>query len=150
MFTMQINNCLKDIKGSKENFGGVSIIAIRDLFQLPPVFDGHIFNDIQNSDYSVLVPNLWQRYFRMYELQEIMRQRESRAFAKILNRLREGKHTEADIVKIKERCVGEVNCPKEAPQLFTQNDMVDDYIDKVYHAATENIYYHSTRQCNRS
>jgi hypothetical protein len=33
MFTMQINNCLKDIKGSKENFGGVSIIAIDDLFQ---------------------------------------------------------------------------------------------------------------------
>jgi hypothetical protein len=140
MFTVQINNRLKDIKGSKEYFGGVSIIAIGDLFQLPPVFDGHIFNDIQNSDYSVLVPNLWQKYFRMYELQEIMRQRESRAFAEILNRLREGKRTEADIVKIKERCLDEISCPKEAPRLFTQNDMVDDYNDKVYHAATGNKY----------
>lgn len=50
IFTVQINNRLKDIKGSKEDFGGVSIIGIGDLFQLPPVFDGHIFNDIQNSD----------------------------------------------------------------------------------------------------
>ena len=37
MFNVQINNRLKDIKGSKENFGGVSIIAIGDLFQLEPV-----------------------------------------------------------------------------------------------------------------
>ena len=50
MFTAQINNRLKDIKGSKEDFGGVSIIAIGDLFQLQPVFDGYVFNDIQNSD----------------------------------------------------------------------------------------------------
>ena len=54
MFTVQINNRLKDIKGSKEDFGGVSIIAIGDLFQLQPVFDSYIFNDIQNSEYSIL------------------------------------------------------------------------------------------------
>ena len=36
MFTVQINNRLKDIKGSKDDFGGVSIIAIGDLFQLQP------------------------------------------------------------------------------------------------------------------
>ena len=37
MFNVQINNQLKDIKGSKADFGGVSIIAIGDLFQLKPV-----------------------------------------------------------------------------------------------------------------
>ena len=37
MFTVQINNRLKDIKGSKDDFGGVSIIAVGDLFQLQPV-----------------------------------------------------------------------------------------------------------------
>jgi ATP-dependent exoDNAse (exonuclease V) alpha subunit len=76
MFTVQINNRLKDIKGSKEDFGGVNIIAIGDLFQLQPVFDGYVFNDIQDSEYSILSPNLWKKYFRMYELKEIMRQRE--------------------------------------------------------------------------
>ena len=54
----------------------------------------------------------------MYELQEIMRQRESKIFAEILNRLREGKHTELDTSKIKERCVDDKSCPKEAPRLF--------------------------------
>ena len=34
MFNVQINYRLKDIKGSKEAFGGVSIIALGDLFQL--------------------------------------------------------------------------------------------------------------------
>ena len=33
MFTIQLNNRLKDLKGSKDD-GGVSIITIGDLFQL--------------------------------------------------------------------------------------------------------------------
>ena len=39
----------------------------------------------------------------MFELDEIMRQRESKQFAEILNRLREGQHTDNDMSKIKER-----------------------------------------------
>ena len=30
------------MKGSKDDFGGISIIAIGDLFQLQPVMDGYI------------------------------------------------------------------------------------------------------------
>ena len=61
MFNVQINNRLKDIKGSKDDFGGVSIIAICDLFQLKPVMDGLIFKDFDNSEYGVLTPNLWEK-----------------------------------------------------------------------------------------
>ena len=43
MFNVQINNRLKDIKGSKNDFGGVSVIAIGDLFQLQPVMEAYIF-----------------------------------------------------------------------------------------------------------
>jgi hypothetical protein len=43
MFTVQLNNRLKDLKGSKDDFGGISIITIGDLFQLKPVMDGYIF-----------------------------------------------------------------------------------------------------------
>ena len=140
MFTVQINNRLKDIKGSKEDFGGVSIIGIGDLFQLPPVFDGYIFNDIQNSEYSILVPNLWKKYFKMFELDEIMRQRESKMFAEILSRLKEGKQTKDNIMKIKERCTDDENCPREASRLFIQNAMVDDYNQTVYQTSTGNKY----------
>ena len=77
----------------------------------------------------------------MYELQEIMRQRESKIFAEILNQLREGKHTKLDITKIKERCVDDKSCPKEAPRLFIKNSMVDKYNADVYDASAGNKFF---------
>ena len=63
----------------------------------------------------------------MFELKEIMRQRESKVFAEILNRLREGKHTN-DILKLKEREIKE-NSPQdpiEVFHLFIQNRNVNE------------------------
>ena len=48
MLSTQINNRLKDLKECALPFGGVSIIAIGDLFQLPPVMDRYIFKDYDN------------------------------------------------------------------------------------------------------
>ena len=88
------NNRLNNLKGSKDDFGGVSIITLGDLSQLKLVMDGYVFTDIQClNSYNILVPNLWRKYFKMFELDEIMRQRESKMFAEIINRLREGNHT---------------------------------------------------------
>ena len=50
---------------------------------------------------------MWQDNFNMFELQEIIRQKESKYYAQILNRLREGKHTNEDIMKLKERLIVE-------------------------------------------
>ena len=47
--------------------------------------------------------NLWQQYFQMFELSEVMRQREDKEFAEMLNRIREGKHTDADIEVLNQR-----------------------------------------------
>ena len=58
MFQIQLNNRLKDIKGCREDFGGVSIIAIGDLFQLEPVMDGYIFKDLRDLHHTVLTPSL--------------------------------------------------------------------------------------------
>ena len=108
MFTVQLNNRLKDLKGSKDDFGGVSIITLGDLFQLKPVMDSYVFTDVQClNSYNIHVPNLWRKHFKMFELDEIMHQRESKMFAEILNRLREGNHTPSDLQKLKERCVEE-------------------------------------------
>ena len=56
----------------------------------------------------------------MFELQEIMRQRESKVFAETLNRLREGKYTEDDILKLKGRLIkeGSKEDPMDVPTLF--------------------------------
>ena len=64
MFAIQVNNRLKDIKGCREDFGGVSIIAIGDLFQLQPVMGSYIFKDLKNLDYAVLAPSLWHQHFK--------------------------------------------------------------------------------------
>ena len=95
--------------------------------------DGYIFKEINSSDCSILAPNLWNKHFRMFEIDEIMRQRESKLFTEILNRLREGQHTKNDILKIKEKCVEDESvCPQEAPRLFFQNALVDQYNSKAH------------------
>ena len=145
MLNVQINNRLKDIKGSKEIFGGISIIASGDLFQLEPVMDSYVFKDMKNSDYGSLAPNLWQEHFTMFELDEIMRQRESREFAQILNSLREGNHTQDDIAKLKERCISEhcMNYPIDVPHLFIQNSKVDEFDIRVHREAAGDKYHQS-------
>ena len=100
--------------------------------------DRYIFKNPENSEYAVLAPNKWQDKFNMFELKEIMRQRESKLFAEILNRLREGKHTNADIMKLKERLIVEdtIQDPMDVPHLFIQNQKVNDFNEKVHNAAT--------------
>jgi len=134
MFNVQIDNRLKDIKGSPLPFGGVSIIAIGDLFQLQPVMDDYIFKYMDNLEYSILAPNLWQELFKMFELHEIMRQKESKQFAELLNRLREGKHIPDDIVKLKQRILkaNSSSYPIKAPHLFIQNAKVNDFNERVH------------------
>ena len=57
----QVNLRLQEITGLKEiDFGGIHVIVFGDLFQLKPVMDGWIFNDL-NSDYGSLATNLWKK-----------------------------------------------------------------------------------------
>ena len=100
--------------------------------------DKYIFKNVDNSEYAILAPNKWQDYFTMFELQEIMRQRESKVFAEILNRLREGNHTKDDILKLKERLIKEnsIEEPMDLPHLFIQNQKVNEFNKKVHNAAS--------------
>ncbi|XP_044182737.1 ATP-dependent DNA helicase PIF1-like [Acropora millepora] len=136
MLIVQIYNRLKDIKGSSLPFGGVSILAIVDLFQLQPVMDGYIFKNMDNDEYSVLAPNVWQELFKRFELKQIMRQRESKDFAELLNRLREGNHTNQDIQKLKQIIVSITNheYPKDAPHVLIQNAKVNDFNARAHNA----------------
>ena len=84
MFTF-LNARLQQIMGKKELFGGISLITVGDLFQLKPVFDKWIF---ENSviGYSALASNIGTENFTLFELTEIMRQKDDREFAELLNR----------------------------------------------------------------
>lgn len=67
-------------------FGGVSVIAVGDFYQLPPVKqrkDERLYRD--NALYPI---DYWVDHFKVVELDEIMRQREDIPFASALNSLR--------------------------------------------------------------
>ena len=70
--------------------------------------DGYVFRDLENFYYAVVAPNLWQQHFTMFEVNEIMGQRESKFFAELPNRL------------------------------FIQNAKVDEFNERVHNAAIGN------------
>ena len=92
---------LQQIMGTNEPFGGISLVTVGDLFQLKPVFDKWIFENSQ-SGYDEFAANIWTEYLTLFELTE-MRQKDDKEFAQLLNRLREGKHSEDDIAILKQR-----------------------------------------------
>ena len=64
MVNDQKDNGLKDIKGRKEAFGGASIIAPGDLFQLDPVMDGYVFKDMKSSEYELSPPTCCRNFLQ--------------------------------------------------------------------------------------
>ena len=130
-----INRRLQQIMGSSDMFGGLSVIAVGDLFQLKPVFDGWIFKDLAN-EYSALALNIWKDHFAMFELDQVMRQKDNAEFANILNRLRIGQQTEMDIRVLKERLINKdisaASYPLSLPHIFTKNEDVRAHNNKVH------------------
>ena len=117
-----INQRLQELTGSRVPFGGVSIIAVGDLYQLKPVSGDWIFNDL-TRDATSLASNLWKEHFHIFELTEIMRQKDDMEFAELLNRLRQNSLTDEDWVKLR-KCEKK-NCDPDyqlnAPHLFAEN-----------------------------
>jgi hypothetical protein len=85
---------------------------------------------------AALATNLWQNYFQMFELSEVMRQREDKEFTEILNRIREGHHTEADIEVLKKRILNispqHPDFPISLTHLFSTNMAVDQHNHDVF------------------
>lgn len=65
-----------------------------------------------------MAPNLRVDNFLLFELDEIMRQKDDVLFAQILNRLREGQHNVDDVQILSRRIVEENEITKNVPHLF--------------------------------
>jgi len=64
--------------------------------------DSWIFSCSVHTDrISSLAGNVWVDMFQFFELVIIMRQKDDQDFALLLNRLREGKHTDEDLSILK-------------------------------------------------
>ncbi|KAK0133509.1 ATP-dependent DNA helicase PIF7 [Merluccius polli] len=73
----------QQIKGNRKPFGGMSVLAVGDFYQLPPLGRAKPLCVYEENEFD-----LWKDYFTMVNLTEIMRQKDDRAFAELLNRLR--------------------------------------------------------------
>ena len=133
MLFKQIDTRLQQIKKNTHPFGNIHMILVGDLFQLEPVSYTWIFKNL-NPAYGPLATNLWNSYFTMYELTEIMRQKEDKSYAELLNRLREGNQTENDIKTLKNRIISETDFdyPYDATHMFSTNAEVDAFNEIVY------------------
>ena len=97
---LEIHRRLQQIKGVSDDaiFGGVSILAVGDLYQLPPVYQAPLFSTVSDC-YAQLcgAGSLWVDHFVMIELTKIMRQRGDSAFSELLCRVRTNSCTSDDI-----------------------------------------------------
>ena len=119
---------LKQLTGTNKTFGGISIIAVGDLYQLQPVGDSWIFNDLLYGS-QILAANLWKDHFSMFEMTQIMRQQDDMFFANLLNRLRTNELTEVDKVEIEKHHIslGQEDYRRNIPHLFVENKFVDSF-----------------------
>ena len=122
-----IDTRLQQLTGTKAAFGGLSVIAVGDLYQLKPVSDFLICLDLKEGA-SSLARNLKKEFFTMYELIDIMRQKDDLDFAHLLNRLRLNEMTEEDKEKLQTHIVDRDSddYPKDA-----ENKFVNEHNNKV-------------------
>ncbi|XP_034537729.1 uncharacterized protein LOC117811513 isoform X2 [Notolabrus celidotus] len=130
-----IHGRLRQIKqtGDFAPFGNVSVIAVGDFFQLPPVKGKPLYVDDQGV-------NLWSSLFKVVELTTVVRQQDS-VFAELLNRVRtRSKETPMLLSDIRtlQRCeTGEVS---SALHIFPTNRQVNEHnIQELFRTCPEYV-----------
>jgi len=109
-------------------FGGIQLLFIGDLYQLPPVLkttEKEIFATRYESPYFFSANCYPSLSMRVYELEKIYRQNDE-VFIRILNRIRTGSITEEDFSILNERYNPDFE-PGDQQYIYltTHNDIVD-------------------------
>ena len=131
-----IHQRLTEIKRTDDTevyFGGLSIIAVGDFYQLPPVRDRFVFQN--GRGYVPASTHLWRDLFTMVELYTNMRQRNDTNYSEVLNRIRTGDHTSEDIQLLRTRLTSGITNPVQlcdpkfnsALHLLPRKDQVEEY-----------------------
>ena len=140
----------------KHPFGDVSVLAVGDFFQLPPVKQGYIFDSDKIETLDIFLPHAWKSHFYLHELTEIVRQQSDPTFAEVMSRVRLGRHTQEDIEVLKDmsckccklncgfQCKCECFCfsdwPCEPIYLYMTNRLADLHNRKMIESLGSEIY----------
>ena len=120
---LQLHCRLCEIKCSKQPFGGVSVLAFGDMYQLKPVKQKFIFENVSNK-IARLHGSLWE-HFQISELNKIMRQKNDILFAELLNRVGTESHTPDDVRILQTRQLVPPAKDMKALHVFPTNKQVD-------------------------
>lgn len=102
-----IDNSLRKIRQSSRPFGGVQLLLIGDLRQLPPVVreeEWNLLNPYYNSQYFYESQALKKAGFRIVELTMVYRQSD-KEFINILNRIRDGEIDQQGLNELNRKCL---------------------------------------------
>lgn len=149
-----IDTALRFVRREKNMlFGGVQVLFIGDMLQLPPV--------VKNEEWNFLKQYYESMYFfdsmalrnnkpLTLELEKIYRQ-DDKLFIQILNNLRDNKYVQSDINELNKHFVPNFEPPKKQPYIFitTHNKKAEAINDKkLRDLKTESIYFDATIQGN--
>ena len=127
---LNIHQRLKEIfvTPNSKLFAGVSIFAVGDLYQLPPIRKMPVFENYKNDGYNLCHP--WH-VFKMIELIEVMRQKDDKELTDLLNRIRTASQSQDAIKCLQSKSVSsDDNYPTNALHTWAKNKPVDEHNTK--------------------
>lgn len=136
----QVNLRLQQIFQTNKVFGGKSVLVVGHLRQLPPISGGrnaYVFVPPKMSRFGLVSRNPTWEHFKIYEVVEIMRQKDDMQYCKALNNQAEGVMDSDDIKVLKSREINEkLQPPSDATWLFQRNKDCDEH-NKRFHEALQ-------------
>ncbi|KAK3928382.1 ATP-dependent DNA helicase [Frankliniella fusca] len=137
-----VHERLQHIMGNKKDFGGVSVLAVGDFYQLRPVFARPLYSPTTGNTYQdIFQKPLWHK-FKVFELTKIMRQNEAN-FQHALNNLAKGKLKTKDIDLFQSRTFVKIPPQKhiqDGIHLFAKNKDVDNFNAKALNNIRGKLY----------
>ena len=125
---------LKEIFHEKKKtpFGGVGIMLVGDLLQIPPVTGGYIFTEPKNSVHRVAydLQNLWE-LFKPWVLKHNHRQGDGCDWANILNEFRVGNVSDENLKLLQSRETDDLHHDVDSMHLCYTNQETQDHNDKM-------------------
>ena len=120
-------------------FGGVRLIFVGDLYQLPPVVtspEREIFRSIYDTPYFFSAHGLAGSSLEIIELEKVYRQRDD-AFIHLLNRIRNNSVDETDLARLNQRVQADFEPPDD--EFFVSLTTTNKNADRINEAKLKSL-----------